>query len=103
MTKTIQIVKQKNKEEIIRKQETTKILCLDNPADDDLHKIYFIGSEDEKEKYFKVIGTAFGAASCSCIEQTKNPYSGCKHMKILDEILEQSSDKIKKVKTTPIN
>jgi hypothetical protein len=45
-------------------------------------------------KFHKIIATAFGSTSCSCIEQTKNPYNICRHMKILDEILEQSSDKI---------
>ena len=82
LSKTIQIGKQ--------------ILCLDNPADDDLHKIYFIESEKVKGKYHRVIATAFGATSCSCTEQTENPYQHCKHMKILDEIMEHSTNRIQK-------
>lgn len=98
----IQIIKQKNKKEIIQKQETTKILSLDDPADDDLHKIYFVESDESiKGKYYRIIATAFGATSCSCIEQKRNPYQTCKHMKILDEILEQYPNKIQNVKYIP--
>ena len=70
-----------------------QILCLNYPTDDDLHKIYLIKSENRR-KYYQVIATVFGATSCSCIEQTKNPYKSCNHMKLLDQILENSPDKI---------
>jgi hypothetical protein len=94
MTKTIQLIKHAKNFRIQRK----KILCMNNAADDDLHKIYFIESKYVKDKYYKVIATSFGATSCSCIDQTSNPYISCKHMKILDEILEESPHKIQKIK-----
>ena len=96
MTETIQIVKQNKKGPKILQRQETKILSLDDSADDDLHKIYFVESESIKGKYYKIIATAFGATSCSCIEQTKNLYQHCKHMKILDEIMEHSTNRIQK-------
>lgn len=91
----VQVVKQR---ETIQKQETPKILCLDDPADDDLHKIYSVESESIKGKYYRVIASSFGANSCDCIDQTRNPYQSCKHMKVLDEMLEQSPESIQQVR-----
>jgi hypothetical protein len=98
LNKTIQIAKQ-DKRKNIQLQNQKQIFYLDDPTDDDFHKIYFLESEYIKDKYHRIIATVFGATSCSCIEQRKNPYISCKHMKILEEILvEQSPDKIQKVK-----
>ena len=38
-----------------------------------------------------MIVTAFGATSCSCEYQTKNPYQNCIHMKKLDKIFKKYS------------
>ena len=65
MTKTIQIVTHTKKIHIQRK---TRILCLNDATDDDLHRIYFIESNYVKDSYYRVIATAFGATSCSCID-----------------------------------
>jgi hypothetical protein len=100
LNKTIQIIKQNNNKEKknIQFQKQKQILCLDDSIDDDLHKIYFIKSNEKsiKGKYYRVIATAFGSTSCSCIDQTKNPYQNCEHMKMLDKIIEESSYKIHK-------
>ena len=107
MTITVPITKQENKKrkEIFQKQEVITLLSLDDPADDDLHKIYFVESEKINGKFHKIIATVFGATSCSCIEQTKNPYQSCKHMEILDQILlsstEKQQEKIQKVEQIP--
>ena len=70
--------------------EQHRIVCLKNPSDDDLHKIYYIGIQDLKNKWYRVIATAFGSTSCSCNDQTKNPYRNCMHMKRLDKILKDN-------------
>lgn len=102
---TIQVVKQENQKNNIQLQKREikkqKIVCLDDPADDDLHKIYFIEFEGTKGKYDKIIATVFGATSCSCTYQTRNPYKSCNHMKLLDEILEQCPNKIQNASYTP--
>ena len=101
MTNTIQIIELNNiKENNTIQKVKEKIFCLDDNIDDDLHKIYFVESKNRR-KYYQVIATAFGATSCSCIEQTKKPYQDCKHMKILDKILEYSSNQIQKVRHIP--
>jgi hypothetical protein len=78
--------------------EQYKIFCLKNPSDDDLSNFYFIESQTFKGKYYRIVATAFGATSCSCVDQTKNSYQSCKHMKILDEILEKSPESIQAVR-----
>ena len=77
------------------------IFCLNNPSDDDLYKIYYIESQNLRNKWYRVIATAFGAISCSCYDQTKNPYRGCSHMKRLDKILENTLDYIQTLNQIP--
>jgi hypothetical protein len=87
----------------LQKQEIKKqkIVYLDDSRDDSLHKIYFIESEHIKEKYYKVIATAFGSTSCSCDDQTKNPYQNCIHMKRLDQNLKDTPNDIQILNQIP--
>lgn len=80
--------------------EQHSIFCLNSPPDDDLYKIYYIKSQ-LKNKWFRVIATAFGATSCTCEDQTKNSYQNCNHMKKLDKILEYTSNDIQTLNFIP--
>ena len=68
------------------------IFCLNSPSDDDLYKIYYIESQDLRNKWYRVIATSFGSTSCSCKNQIRNPYQNCNHMKRLDKILEDNPE-----------
>jgi len=68
--------------------EQHNIICLNSSSDDDLYKIYYIKSLHLTNKWYRVIATVFGSTSCSCDDQTKNPYQSCNHMKKFDKILE---------------
>jgi len=81
--------------------ELHNIICLNSPSDDDLYKIYYIKSQHLTNKWYKVIATAFGATSCSCDNQTENPYQSCNHMKRLDKMLEDFDHPIQNVKQLP--
>jgi hypothetical protein len=87
--------------------EQHNLFCLISLSDDDLNKIFFVESENNKGRYFRVIATAFGSTSCSCIKQTRNPYTNCEHMKVLDQILllsietEQQENNIQRVEQVP--
>lgn len=83
----------------LQKQE--QILCLDDTIDDDLHKIYFMESKNIRKKYYKVIATTFGATSCSCDDQTKNPYQSCRHMKRLDQNIKDTPNDIQTLNQIP--
>jgi hypothetical protein len=71
--------------------EQHSIFCLNSPSEDDLYKIYYIKSQHLTNKWYRVIAS-FGATSCSCYDQTKNPYQSCSHMKRLDKILKYSPE-----------
>jgi hypothetical protein len=95
MYKTNQIVKHRNKIQYQNLQSKSKrIISLNDSVDDDLYKIYYIESQHLRNKWYRVIATAFGATSCSCEEQTKNPYQSCSHMKRLDNILKDTPNDI---------
>lgn len=81
--------------------EQHSIFCLNSPSDDDLAKFYYIRSQNFKNKWYKVIATAFGATSCSCDDQTKNHYQSCIHMKRLDQILKGSPNDIQILSQIP--
>ena len=70
---------------------------MDHPSDDDLSKFYYLESQTVKGKWYRLVACAFGAVSCSCVDQTRNPYKNCKHMKFLDHILKRSSIRIQNV------
>ena len=78
-----------------------RIICLNDKVDDDLYKIYYMESQHLTNKWYKVIVTAFGATSCSCDNQTKNPYQNCNHMKRLDKILKDTSTDIQTLNRVP--
>lgn len=98
MIKETQAVKTKKNRQL---QQQYQILCLDHPSDDDLSKFYYLESQTVKGKWYRLVATVFGAVSCSCMDQTRNPYKSCKHMRILDEILYKSSDKIQTIVQIP--
>ena len=100
MTKTLQIVKQNNNNTQLQKQKE-KILWLNNSSDDDLYKIYYIESQSLRNKWYRIIATAFGSTSCSCDDQTKNPYQSCNHMKRLDKIFKDNSNDIETLNYMP--
>jgi hypothetical protein len=81
--------------------EQHNIFCLNSPTDDDLYKIYYIKSQYLTNKWYRVIATAFGSTSCSCEDQTKNPYQSCNHMKRLDIILKDTSNDIQTLSHIP--
>jgi hypothetical protein len=81
--------------------EQQNIFCLNNPSDDDLYKIYYIKSQNLTNKWYRVIVTAFGATSCSCDDQTKNPYQNCSHMKKLDKIVKYNPNDIQILNRIP--
>ena len=100
------LVLRKQKDEEIQIQEQkqkvkNRILYLDNVMDDDLYKIYYIESQTLRNKWYRVIATAFGTTSCSCMDQTKNSYLSCIHMKKVDKILKNSPDNIQQLKQVP--
>ena len=88
-------------EKIISLLQQHNIFCLDSPSDDDLSKIYYIKSQNVKNKWYRVIATAFGATSCSCEFQTKNPYQSCNHMNRLDKILKDTPEYIQALNRLP--
>ena len=100
MSKTLQIEKQNNNNTQLQKQKE-KILWLNNSSDDDLYKIYYIKSQHLTNKWYRVIAIAFGSTSCSCDDQTKNPYQNCKHMKRLDKILKDNPTCIQSLNYIP--
>ena len=102
LIKEIQVVNTKKNRQL-QQEKQYQIVCLDHPSDDDLSKFYYIESQTVKGNWYKLVATAFGAVSCSCINQTRNPYKSCKHMKILDEIIEKSSKKIEKISKIPLS
>jgi hypothetical protein len=81
--------------------QQSSIFCLNSPSDDDLYKIYYIESRNLRNKWYRVIATAFGATSCSCDDQTKNPYQSCNHMKRLDKILKDTPNDIQTLNQIP--
>ena len=81
--------------------QQSSIFCLNSASDDDLYKIYYIESRNLRNKWYRVIATAFGATSCSCDNQTENPYQSCNHMKRLDKMLEDFDHPIQNVKQLP--
>jgi hypothetical protein len=81
--------------------EQRSIFCLNNPADDDLYKIYYIKSQDLGNKWYRVIATAFGSTSCSCEDQVITPYQNCSHMERLDNILKDTPNDIQTLSHIP--
>ena len=77
------------------------IFCLKSPVDDDLYKIYYMESPTLRNKWHRVIATSFGATSCSCEFQTKNPYQSCSHMKRLDKIVKATPKDIRALNKIP--
>jgi hypothetical protein len=94
-------ITQGSKQKKNRQQVKYQILYLDHPSDDDPSKFYYLESLTVKGKYYRLVATAFGALSCSCTAQVKNPYMSCKHMKILDEIIDKSTYKIQSISKIP--
>ena len=103
MTRIIQTVKISKKNRQLQQQELKqyKVLCLDHPSDDDLSKFYYMESQSVKGKCHRLVASTFGAVSCLCPDQKRNPYKNCKHMTILDEIIDMSPNKIQKITQIP--
>jgi hypothetical protein len=81
--------------------EQYTIFCLNRASDDDLYKIYYIKSQHLRNVWYRVIASAFGATSCSCEEQTKNPYQSCIHMKRLDKTLKSNPEHVQTLNHVP--
>ena len=101
MTKINQLLEIKRTARLRQEQKQYQILRLDHPSDDDLSKFYYLESQSVKGKWYRLVASAFGALSCSCQDQTRNPYKSCKHMRNLDEIIDKSPDKIQKTMKVP--
>lgn len=99
MIKEIQIVQTKKNK--LQQQKQYQVLCLDHPSDDDSSKFYYLESETVKGKWYRLVASAFGTVSCSCLDQSRNPYKSCKHIRILDEIINRSPNKIQKITEIP--
>lgn len=81
--------------------EQNSIFCFNSTSDDELAKVYYIRSQDCKNKWYRIIATSFGATSCSCDDQTTNPYQSCIHMKRLDKILKDTPKDIQTLNYIP--
>jgi hypothetical protein len=101
MYKTNQVLKCKKNQDQNLQLKSRRIVCLNDPVNDDLYKIYYVESKNLRNKWYRVIATIFGATSCSCEEQTKNPYQSCNHMKRLDKILKDTPKDIQILNQTP--
>ena len=104
MTRIIQTVKISKKNRQLQQQELKqyKVLCLDHPSDDDLSKFYYMESQSVKETWYKLVASDFGAVSCSCLDQSRNPYKSCEHMRILDKIIDRSQNEIQIITKIPL-
>ena len=101
---SLTLTKQKYKKLQINKQKLkikNRILCLYDGINDDSYKIYYIESKHLTNKWYRVIATAFGSTSCSCEDQTKNPFQSCIHMKRIDKTLKDTPKDIQILNQIP--